>query len=921
MSDLTLTLPVMEESWSDAALSLWAKTNGFERRRDASIPRRRGRLVTHLDDTARIAAWLVDHALAPRTVDMLSSDLGADHDELCRALFALGGLHDLGKATPSFRLDDGCGALALDHGLLSDRGQKVGYGDFPHFHALAGELLLLRYLRRSDGRNFGLHEARAWAQIVGGHHGIPTRPGALTKWENQSARVLGSTGNDQGPWGQVQAEILERYAGDLPNVVVPPRTQQILTGLLIYADWIASNDFLFPLVGDRSVDPERRFATAIKRLSIPKPWVPVNVPTSNDELFAARVAKHPSDRLWPAQTLLVDAARNTKSAVMMIFEGPTGGGKSEAAWLAAEILAHNVGCHGVTFALPTQATSDSMFDRFLGWVERLPQSDPSELTVWLGHAKARLNPAFEQIVQGTANDKSLAHWLLTKNRKLSPLASFTVTTVDQVLLAGKQLEHQMLRHLALAGKVIIIDEVHAYDTWMSGFLDAYLAWAGEYQIPVILLSATLPPQRRNELVAAYLGSHEPADTRTVTGYPLLTIAGRDELRTLTCEPATRQLNVLVRFIGTSDMVALQQVREVVDQGGNVLVIRNTVRRCVSLARACVDEFGEANVTVNHARFVAADRSALDRRLIHLFGPDGARPHGHVVVATQVAEQSLDIDFDLVISDVAPIELIIQRIGREHRHDRPNRPIKMAEFLITGVDILGADPIFDPSFRYIYDQFTLLRCVELLAPTRTLRLPADVESLIADAYNPITVPGSTIETALQERLATKQADEQSTTFARIPTAAKTNSKYMADFVPLYDRAQPDDGSDDVGVRHGAPSVEVVILERLANGSLAVPSWATRDAGKAIPTSSITPDLFEVLARQAVRLGAQHHVGGEVHTALVRDVPDAWKDKSGRPRFVPLVLDANATARVGERTFSYHRKFGLADRPKEEPCITT
>src|SRR5690606_31927012 len=246
----------------------------------------------------------------------------------------------------------------------------------------------------------------------------------------------------------------------------------------------------------------------------------------------------------------VELARRMSSPGLMLIEAPMGEGKTEAALAVAEVFAARSGAGGVFVALPTMATGNAMFPRMLQWLRRLPDVAGGGLqSVMLAHSKAALNEDFGELVRagrrtvaGVEHDgrgdewrprsdrrassaELVAHqWL--HGRKKAMLSSFVVGTVDQLLFMGLKSRHLALRHLALAGKVVVIDEAHAYDAYMNSYLDRVLSWLGAYRVPVVVLSATLPAARRRELAAAYAGARPDdaalAHVAQAAGYPLIT---------------------------------------------------------------------------------------------------------------------------------------------------------------------------------------------------------------------------------------------------------------------------------------------------------------------------------------------------------------------------------------------------------------
>ncbi|CAM5314629.1 hypothetical protein SBADM41S_03765 [Streptomyces badius] len=444
---------------------------------------------------------------------------------------------------------------------------------------------------------------------------------------------------------------------------------------------------------------------AWRGLDLPAAWSVAESLEDAQGLFSSRFGLPPGAKVRPVQEAAVELARSMDEPGLMVVEAPMGEGKTEAALAVAEIFAARSGAGGVFFALPTMATGNAMFPRLLEWLKRLPAQEGTRHSVLLAHSKAALNEDFADLMRGThrlsavdvdasptrpwrPSDSSraapadlVAHaWL--RGRKKAMLASFVTGTVDQLLFAGLKSKHLALRHLAVAGKVVVIDEAHAYDAYMSVYLDRVLSWLGAYRVPVVVLSATLPAGRRRELVEAYAGAggqgaatEAEFDVVAQAGeYPLLTAVAPRGLPVMR-RPAASGRGAPVRLERLDDggEVLADRLAEELDGGGCALVVRNTVKRVLETARVLRARFGDESVTVAHSCFIDVDRAAKDAALLRRFGPPGKatdRPTGpHIVVASQVAEQSLDVDFDVLVTDLCPVDLLLQRMGRLHRHQR------------------------------------------------------------------------------------------------------------------------------------------------------------------------------------------------------------------------------------------------------------
>ena len=478
-------------------------------------------LWMHLWDTAGIMERLVRQWL-PESV---KRSMGFEREEalLAHARF-LGGIHDIGKATVAFQAN-----ILPTLPEVRQRLETLTPLDCPEQnrrespHARAGEAILLW-----DDCPGGL------ASIVGAHHGKPQSCAAvddqLECWES-NYYPKGQEKVWQGFWTELLMTVLQDCGFDDTAELydLDPQEEVLLTGLLIMADWIASNTEYFPLIPVEELgsmeDYPARVDRAWEKLALPFPWE-AQPGIADPQEFAVRFGFAPN----AVQRAVLKAADTAAEPGILILEAQMGVGKTEAALAAAEIMASRFGLGGVLFGLPTQATANGIFPRLLGWAdtqseETLPQA------IKLAHGMAELNENYlrlqgrgVQLEEDAQEEHQVQVHQWFRGNKQALLANFVIGTVDQLLLAALAQKHVMLRHLGLAGKVVIIDECHAYDTYMNCYLDRALEWLGWYKVPVILLSATLPARRRAELVEAYRQKKDAPDApwKTSCGYPLLT---------------------------------------------------------------------------------------------------------------------------------------------------------------------------------------------------------------------------------------------------------------------------------------------------------------------------------------------------------------------------------------------------------------
>lgn len=931
---------------SDAGRAVWAKSPD---KAGAWLP-----LWQHMDDAADIAGFLFDTWASPHLRELLAANFHGDKASARTAVRFCAGAHDLGKATPAFAVQSIVLAQRMGHhGLYVP--PRVVDRELAH-HSLAGHHLLIRWLVETHG--FAKPVARTWGVVLGAHHGAP--PDAFA--EQVSPRTHPDL-YGEGRWQDIQRELITRVAtrtGATPlldswrDLRLTQEVQVLLTGLVIISDWIASNQDLCPYLPTDLPpvkDDSSRAARARRRLALPPTWAPPSEDLSGEDLIQRRFDLPAGATPRPVQVSTVTAVRELAAPGLVVVEAPMGEGKTEAALAAAEVAARRWGLSGVFVALPSQATADAMFARVLAWLDRMPGRTGQQVgsTMTLSHGKARLNREFAGMLD-TARLREIdpddpmpgshavtAHAWLT-GRKKSQLADFVVGTIDQLLFAGLKARHLMLRHLSLANKVVIIDEVHAYDVFMSSYLVRVLTWLGAYGIPVIALSATLPAGRRQVLIDAYRAgqrdSLEPADDPNgepgdIAGggpYPVVTAAGPAGARSYTAEPSGRATTVELHLLPDDDQALLALLQDALVDGGCALVVRNTVRRAQATARLLDEVFGADHVTVAHSRFIAADRTSKDEWLLDSFGSPQhlaargvARPTSHIVVGTQVVEQSLDIDFDILVTDIAPVDLILQRMGRLHRHHRGNaqrdRPewLRTARCYLTGVDPSTSPPTLDSGARKVYGAHTLYRAAAVLWPRLggELLLPDDIAPLVQEAYESHTSGPDAWQVAMAEA-AEKAADRERTRTAEAevfqiqPPAAP--GRAFIGWVAASAGETDDDAQGQGQVRDEAPSLEVIVVED-ADGQWWTPRWITDRDALPVPQDS-APDAYTASAMSACTLRLPLDFSNKAaETALWVATPDPWEHVPAIYRLPVLVLDESGSAEVAGTRLRYTASHGL------------
>ena len=933
--------------WSDAARVVWAKTDmglRFGMTPDELLQQVRQwlPLTQHLLDAAGVA-WLLFEALPLGLKSRIVTAFGGDAQQARTFVCFLAGIHDVGKTTEDFAFQ--ADLPRADMPQLCDAMRRMGF--LPILkplhrlrHDVLGQAAARTWLKGRTGAKGGL--ADSVASLIGGHHGICPSSADVTDARLRLAQ------EDHELWTRTRNEFFDTMARTtgaaqyLDHWMVHPPEQAVLPvieGLVIQADWIASSENLFPYESPELTSV--RVREGWEWLHLPGPWMPQGGSATIDELFAERFPQLGASSPNAMQRKLVELVEQAAEPSLFVLEAPMGQGKTEAALMAAEILDRRFGCGGVFFALPTMATSNPMFHRMLQWLDEVPVADDSSIV--LAHSKAALNdeyahmmPASRYPEEGEHHRVQVRSWFL--GRKRAMLANHVVGTIDQALFAALQAKHVVLRQLGIASKVVIIDEVHAADTYMRVYLKRLLTWLGALRTPVILMSATLPPRHRAELVNAYVegrtGQRQiavPQGATAADAYPRVTVAS-EAVHAHAAEdprPAVRTVH-LERIKDDLDHLVAELDRRLVN-GGCVAVIRNTVGRAQESFRALSEHFGD-DVTLVHSRFLAPDRARKEGVLVDQLGRDGTnRPERLIVVGTQVLEQSLDVDFDLMVTDVAPVDLVMQRIGRLHRHQRPRPPsLRTAVCLLAGVDDWESNPPLMPKgSEAVYGAASLLRSVIALGDVQQdeLILPADIPRVVAEAYGDVEAPpewGDALSVA--DEHSHIQHAEQRKRAATYLLSAPNELRSLTGFTDAP--AKDPEGSKSTvegqaTVRDSQDSLEVIVLILGDDGQVRLPS------GIGDPDHRVVPRIIDAgsegIARDAagclLRL-PNEFVYPRVVDQVIRELESPPVDVSGwqasawlRGELV-LFLDESMRATLAGRTLQYDSQLGLVvtEQPK-------
>ena len=848
----------------------------------------------------------------------------------------LAAAHDCGKASPAFVIK----AKNVNFGDIVDeitgKGLPVEVKNqalakrFPH--ALVGEAILERH---------GVD--RSLADIVGAHHGKPLE----SKDDLGVAPEYSSiTGIKDGAWKRVQEELVQ-YAlhladlSSISGITLTVPAQVILNGLLIMADWLASDATQFPLIprdyGIMKMKPAReRAEQAWSGLHLPEykqfasdcPW---------SQLYEERFGRQPR----PVQVHALQVASQMKQSGLMVIEAPMGEGKTEAALAAAEAFARRFGLGGIYFALPTQATSDGIFPRIEKWIEHLHAG--VSRSIFLAHGKSGFNEVYNGIKLHShlydEEDEKHADVVVndwTQGRKKGLLADFVVGTIDHILMGGLKMKHLALRHLGLVNKVVICDECHAYDAYMNRYLDLVLSWLGAYDVPVIVLSATLPPHRRQELLAAYqnrrIKKTDCIDTEVISPYPLISYTDGENTYQDLPEPSGQKRVVHLRQLDEDNLGDI--LSELLAEGGCAGIICNTVKKAQSVAQCMEMYFGEDCVRLLHSCFLSFDRIRKEQELRDLLGPqEDHRPDKLIVVGTQVMEQSLDVDFDVLFTEICPMDLLLQRIGRLHRHNRKKaRPSRLQEATCYVMGIQDA-LTFDEGSTAVYGEYLLMKTRAFLE--QRLILPDDIPRLVQQVYE-AGYDDEIINRLAKEANLVKEADiaevRQQYTVARNQYETciekkknkartfqiKTPKAQRKNLLGWLNAPQMEDASGKRGeatVRDSGNSLTVLVICKKEDGGLYTLPWLSGHGDERIDD---VPDdaLAKAIASCSINLPSYFvqnwqidKVIDELEQVVLDNNLDSWYASHWLKGELFLVLNEEHEMHLLDRILVYDEKNGL------------
>jgi len=872
-------------------------------------------LLAHMLDTAAAAFKILEREPAS-TLAAYANDYALEDPTKAQKLTAfLVGLHDLGKASAIFQVQWPAGWQKVNAHGLKAKPSCLPERDSEHWVA-HGVMSVIFTESLLPELSFPFAFSSAVAELLGAHHGFLATPE-----ERQNGTYVLDC--ETGPWEEARKVLLGIYfkalSAPLPNTKkLQPAGQLRLMGLASFADWLASSPEHFPY-GRPLTDLEQYFQNALllaeKALDTIH-WFPrkplVYKPPKFEEAFF--------EKPTPVQRAVVKALENAEGPQVLVLEAPMGGGKTEAAFYAHLKLQAQNHHRGLYVAMPTTATGNAMFER----VKRdlLQKFGDRPIDLQLVHGASFLNTSYLRLKNvgdpGENNEVLASEWFSAKKRAM--LTEYGVGTVDQALLGVLRVRHHFVRLWGLGNRTIVLDEVHAYDAYTSRLIEGLVRWLSELGSSVIIMSATLTRAQRHALLKA-AGITPPANEAR---YPRVTVAApgetarsipvnREERKIIELEPAPREVSELVEILSQK-----------LEAGGAAAAVVNTVDRAQALYQAFPEgtpildatgyplgkKVGDLEVYLFHARYPSEERQRREELALKLFGKNGVRPQKALLIATQVVEQSLDLDFDIMYTDLAPADLILQRAGRLHRHEKTPRPepLKTPKLLVGG--LLEEPPDLETDhWGLIYEHFPLLTTWQLLRLKEVLSLPNDIEPLVEAAYTEETLktlPNSMQKFAQEALEHWKQVLNMKVLKAQ--NAVVDPPKRLLDLLS--------GGRDAVMLKledEEESRIPQIFLTRLGDPSLtAIPAYHLGNVlffdptgNEPIPLKSPSPEQIKRIYQRAVSISRK-----DVYNALKKHTPpESWKNHALLRNLRILELDAEGRAQFGKTMVRLDPELGV------------
>jgi CRISPR-associated helicase Cas3/CRISPR-associated endonuclease Cas3-HD len=610
-----------------------------------------------------------------------------------KGIIALAALHDIGKVSPGFLRKL---LLKLKTGLIADYLKlKNDTSEYCEYHQTVSEASFRALFPGKDIE----------AKIIGSHHGFRDEDPLMSSSGKDTYIAYGGVS-----WSKERAALakaLIKIFGS-PLINVSGVWADVCAGLLSLCDWIASNEKYFSQKGGLTdTEIKSRARTIIKNLG----WI-------DSKIIPGQAF---SDLFNEGSTPF--KPNNLQKLISKVYSGPgvyliedaTGNGKTEAGLdLCYKLLIDNYH-NGMYFALPTRITSNKIHERVLKWMENAYTKGMAPRLIH-GHSFL-MNLDSGSFATGDG-------WFNSNRRGL--ILPFGVGTIDQLLMSILTTRYNFIRTFGLVNKVVILDEVHCYDVYTGKLLDLLIKRLRELDCTVIMLSATLTHKRKEELFGHSL--------RKISTYPLISV--QDAKGKMKYKSAKKSSTKIVRVRKMHQIsTAMQEAIKRANAGQQVLWVCNLVDKAVAIYNQLKDLVPESAVL--HSRFIPSLRGPLEEKWLTRLGKKGDRSKGCILVTTQVCEQSVDIDADFLITDIAPSDMLLQRIGRLFRFFFLNRKFEPEVWIMTP-DLQNITSAKDLRKAFgntalLYSPFVLYRTYRQWLRRGTIVVPDDIRDILESTY--------------------------------------------------------------------------------------------------------------------------------------------------------------------------------------------
>ncbi|MEZ4714433.1 MAG: CRISPR-associated helicase Cas3' [Caldilineaceae bacterium] len=860
-------------------LRCWGKTGSHEQDFHPAL--------YHMLDVAHIAQQLLNTPASKRWRNILAHALQADTGTLNQWLPWFVAMHDIGKVSVPFQAQNQAQKVRLE-------GEGFQFGHWKPkdtlYHTDVG-----RYYLRNEFAEFELPEwlHRAWLEMIGGHHGVY----ATTSLSSVKRTLLHGI-HEPAEWAQLRKradQILQSILLVQPPQIWPEPTNvsaaiMALTGFTILCDWLGSDGRYFKPHVDIALLDYVRLSRRQAYKAVGDAGFFQLVCSKTQPLFTELFPERQPAR--PLQSAIDQIPTKVLGhPCLVIIEAPTGEGKTEAAFTVAHRIGLLRGSDEFYCALPTTATSNQMFIRTHKYLQKnlnLPtQTNLIHGQSFLVEDDLRIEP----LSNGDTEFSEAVEWFAPKKRAL--LAPFGVGTIDQAELAALNVRHNALRLIGLAGKVVILDEVHAYDTYMTTIIEQMLRWLSALSSSVILLSATLPTARRAALATAY-GVTDEAEVTENACYPSLWVGSKGGINhdTPAAYQPERVFHVSPIHIGHDDATEKATwLLEQVSEDGNACWIANTVER----AQRLYEEIGRLDRQIEryllHARFPLEDRQRLEKLITQKHGPEGVRPKRSIVIGTQVLEQSLDLDFDLMVSDLAPIDLLLQRMGRLHRHQNKRPAHHQVPHLYVNCEVVDDGSLLKMGADRFYGEYILQKSWQAIKEKEQIVLPQDYRPLVEAVYDSNEPSPDDPLRAAWEKLIAKEDVARGEANLRLTPAPEPDRLFCANNNLIYAEDEESAAWVVAQTRLGAESVTVLPLAKIGDEAQLIPTEEcvnltvapTRETELRLLRRSLRISRYEVVQHFKQMPPADEALFKR--SALLKNVKPLWLDGNG----VEIVFD--------------------------------